>query len=254
MWTAVLYIGLVMATDPIRIGLALVLVTRRRPMLNLFAFWLGGVVSGVFLATAVLVLGRDVALPVIRAGVSMLSEVRSSIVILAGGRLQITLGVLALLSVLVISARQRAREKTPVGVGVPVGGVSGAALQPERPGLIARMGARTQNMLTCGGFVWPAFVVGLATSAPPIESVTALTIIMASGANIGAQFSAFLVFILLVLTVIEIPLVGYLAMPQKTEAVMLQLKNWMQAYGRKLTQYTLGVMGVIGVVQGVVAL
>ncbi len=78
------------------------------------------------------------------------------------------------------------------------------------------MGARCHTMLTCNRSVWPAFVVGLASSAPPIETVTALTIIMASEATIGAQVSAFLVFIVLVLTVIEIPLVGYLAMPQKT--------------------------------------
>ena len=59
MWAAVLYIGLVMATDPIRLGLALVLVTRRRPVLNLFAFWLGGMLAGILVATAVLVLARD---------------------------------------------------------------------------------------------------------------------------------------------------------------------------------------------------
>jgi uncharacterized membrane protein len=258
MWTTVVSIGLIMATDPIRLGLALVLVTRRRPMLNLFAFWLGGLVAGVFIATAVLVLARDIALPVIKAGVSAITQVRSNVAILAGGRLQITMGVIILLSVLVLSARRRARERTPVGVGAGEAS-GGVTLEPRPPSLIARMGARCHSILLNQdvakyGLVLPAFVVGLASSAPPIESLAALTIIMASGATIGTQFSAFLVFILLVLTVIEIPLVGYLAMPQKTQALMTQLQEWLRVYGWKFTQGMFVFMGSWALFQGVTSL
>lgn len=256
MWNAVVYIGLVMATDPIRLGLALVLVTRRRPVQNLFAFWLGGVVSGVILAAAVLVFARDIALPAVRAGVSALTTLRANVLILSGGRLQITMGVIALLAVLVLSARRRAREKTLVAVGA--GDSSGVAVQPGPTSLIARMGAFAHTMLNQDvaryGSLVPAFVVGLASSAPPIETVTALTIIMASKDTVGMQFSAFLVFILLVLTVIELPLIGYLLMPQKTQAVMTRVQDWMHAYGRKLTQYMVGIMGVVSIVQGVASL
>jgi hypothetical protein len=256
MWTTVMSMGLIMATDPIRLGLALVLVTRRRPILNLFAFWLGGMVAGILVATAVLVLARDIALPVIKAGVSAITEVRSNVVILTGGRLQITLGVIVLLSIVVLSARRRARERTPAGIGV--GEASGVALQPRPPSLIARMGACAHGMLTADvakyGVFLPPFVVGLASSAPPIETVAALTIIMASGASIGAQFSAFLLFIVLVLTVIEIPLVGYLAMPQKTEALMMQLQDWLRVRSWKLTQGLCVFMGSLAVFQGVTSL
>jgi len=62
------------------------------------------------------------------------------------------------------------------------------------------------------------------------------------------------VFILLVLTVIEIPLVGYLAIPQKTHALMMRLQDWLWAYGRKLTQGMLVVMGLVGVVHGIASL
>ncbi|BBX73785.1 hypothetical protein MSHI_16910 [Mycobacterium shinjukuense] len=248
MWAAVLYIGLVMATDPIRFGLALVLVTRRRPMLNLLAFWLGGLVAGIALAVAVLVVMRDVALTAIQAAASAITEVRSSVVILTGGRLQITVGVIVLMVAANLVARQRTRARVPI----PVGGAGGLAPQPDRPGPIARMGAVTKNMLT--GALWPAFVAGLASSAPPIESVTALTIIMASGAAIGTQVSAFLVFILLVLTVIEIPLVTYLVIPQQTEAAMLRLDNWLRTHRRRITLTMLVVTGAILLVQGVAAL
>jgi len=256
MWTTVIFIGLIMATDPIRLGLVLVLVTRRRPMLNLLAFWMGGMAAGVFLATAVLVVARGVALPVIRAGVSAIMEVRNSVAILAGGRLQITFGVIMLLSLVVLSARRRARERTPAGVGVGEG--SGVALQPRPTGLIARLGAGAHRMLNLDvakyGVLLPAFVVGLASSAPPIETVAAFTIIMASGATLGTQFSAFLVFILLVLTVIEIPLIGYLAMPQKAHVLMMRLQDWLRVYGWKLTQGIFISMGSWSVLQGVTSL
>jgi len=247
-----MYTGLVMATDPIRLGLALVLVTRRRPMLNLLAFWLGGMVAGIALATAVLIVARDISLAAIHTLISVLTQARSAVAILEGGGLQITMGVIALMIAANMVLRDRARARVPVGVG----GVAdpGLELPTARPGLIARMGARTHDMLTSNGFVWPAFVVGLTSSAPPIESVTALTVITASGATLGVQFSAFIVFILLVLTVIEVPLLGYIAAPQKTEAMMLGLQNWLRVHGRKATEAMLVVMGGWSVIQGVASL
>jgi hypothetical protein len=257
MWTTVVSLGLIMATDPIRLGLALLLVTRGRPMVNLLAFWVGGLVAGVFLATAVLVLARDIALPAIQAMVSMITTVRSNVVILSGGRLQITMGVVMLFSAIIVSARRRARERAMADV--TVGAPSAVALEPRRPGLIARMGARAHSMLNEDatakyGFALPAFVVGLASSAPPIESVAALTIIMASDAAIATQFSAFLVFILLVLTVIEIPLLGYLAVPHKTHAAMTRLQEWLRVHGQKATQVLFIVMGSWALFQGVTSL
>jgi hypothetical protein len=250
MWSSVLYIGLVMATDPIRLGFVLVLVTRRRPMANLLAFWLGGMVAGGVLATAVLVVARDITLAAIHTAIAAFTQVRSALAILEGGRLHITFGVIVLMIAANMVARGRARARVPVGVGSG----PGPELPGARPGLIARMGARTQNILTSGGFVWPAFVVGLTSSAPPIESVAALTIIMASGATLGVQFSAFIVFILLVLTVIEIPLLGYVAAPEKTEAMMLRLQHWLRVYGRKITLAMVLVMGTGNVIEGIASL
>ena len=36
-----------MAIDPARLGLAVVMLSRRRPMRNLFAFWVGGMLAGI---------------------------------------------------------------------------------------------------------------------------------------------------------------------------------------------------------------
>ena len=211
-------------------------------MLNLLAFWLGGMLAGISVAMAVLILLRDTALVVIQNVVSTIENVRSTVPIFTGGRLQITLGVLALLYLVVLRARERSR------VGIP-GGASALALQPRTPTAFSRLAARAQDMLECD-FVWPAFVAGLVSSVPPVGGLVVLPVIMASGAAIGTQFSAFVVFTAMVLAVIEIPLVAYLAMPKKTQAVTLLLHDWIRAHRQRIFETMLAVTGVVLVVKG----
>ncbi|KAA1251981.1 GAP family protein [Mycobacterium simiae] len=258
MWNTVIFIGLVMATDPIRLGLALVCVTRRRPLLNLFAFWLGGMVAAFGLAFVVLVVLRDIALVAINGSLAAINEARSAVVILEGPRLQVVLGLIALGGAIHMAARQRAGARVLAGVGggdAP-GGV--AALEPVQHGRIAsmiyRLGEVSQNMLTRPGFVWPAFVVGLTSSAPPVETVTAMTVIMGSGAALGTQVSAFVVFILLVLTVIEVPLVALLVKPRQTEALLHRLNAWLTTYHRQIILTMLLITGVTFLYQGITRL
>ena len=252
MWTMVLFIGFGMAIDPVRLGMAVVLLSRRRPMVNLLAFWVGGMATAVAVGIAVLALLRDVALVAIRHANSLINDVRSEVTVLAGGRLQITIGVIMLL----LAARMVARERARIGRPVPVevgGGGSALALEERPPSPFARLGARTQEMLNCD-VVWPALVVGAGASFPPFEGVVILTIIMASRAELTTQLTAFIVFTILVLAVIEIPLVAYLAMPQRTEAVMLQVQNWVQGHRRQISLAILVGVGVIFVIQGVTKL
>jgi hypothetical protein len=243
MWATVLFLGFGLSIDPLRLGLVVVLVSRRRPMPNLFAFWVGGMVAGVGLGMAVLLLFREIALTAIDSAASTISDVRSSVVIFTGGRLQITLGVLMLLVVAHLVARQRARAR------MRVGDASVLAQEPRPPSIWARLANRNRDMLQ-SGFVWPAFLVGLGSATPPLECVMVLTVIMASGAAATTQLSAFVVFTLLVLSGIEIPLVTYLAMPQKTEAAMLRLNNWLCVNRRLILQTTLAATGVVLVVKG----
>ena len=243
MWGTVLFMGFGLAMDPLRLGSVAVLLSRRRPMPNLLAFWLGGMVAGVGLGMAVLMLLRDIALTAIQNVVSTISDVRSKVVILAGGHLQMTLGVLMLLALVGLVARQRARVRTGSS------DASAVMVQQRPPNIFARLAALNQDMLK-RGFVWPAFLVGLGSATPPIECVLVLTVIMASRAAIGTQVGAFVVFTLLVLVVIEIPLVTYLAMPRKTEAMMLRLSNWLRAHSRRIFEIFLAVGGVALLVKG----
>jgi len=65
MWTAVVFIGFGMALDPLRLGLIAVLLSQRRPVQNLAAFWLGGMFAGIAFGLVVLVLFREAALATI---------------------------------------------------------------------------------------------------------------------------------------------------------------------------------------------
>ena len=152
--------------------------------------------------------------------------------------------MLALLFAVGLLTRQRAL------VPIRDGDASALALQPGTPTAFWRLSCRAQGMLECG-FIWAAFVVGLGQASPPIDTLLALTVIMASGAAIATQVSAFLAFTALVLAVIEIPLVAYLLAPQKTQAVMLQLQNWMRIRRRQIFVTMLAVGGVVLVVKGI---
>lgn len=244
MWATVLFFGFGLSIDPLRLALVAVLVSRRRPMPNLFAFWLGGMVAGVGLGIAVLLLFHEVALTAIRHAASAIGEVRTSVIIFTGGRLHITLGVIMLLVAMRLVARQREQAR------VRVGGPSALTLETRPPSVWARLAARNQEMLQ-GGMLWPAFLVGLGSATPPFECVVVLTVIMASGAAATTQLSAFVVFTLLVLIGIEFPLVTYLVMPEKTEAAMLRLNNWLTVYRQRILQVSLAASGVVLVFKGI---
>lgn len=244
MWGVVLVLALCAAADPLRLGITVVLISRPRPLLNLLAFWLGGMTSGIGVAMAVLIVLRDSALVVIHNVESTVENVRSTVAIFTGGRLQITLGVLALLFAVGLRARERAL------VRIRVGDASALALQPGTPTAFSRLPARAQGMLECG-FIWAAFVIGLGQATPPVDTLLVLTVIMASGAAIGTQVSAFVAFTVLVLAVIEIPLVSYLATPEKTQAAMLQVQNWIRTRRRRIFETMFAVAGVVLVVKGI---
>ena len=66
MSSAVLVLSLLVALDPVRIGITALLISRPRPMLNLFVFWLGGMAAGIATALVVLLFLRDFAISLMR--------------------------------------------------------------------------------------------------------------------------------------------------------------------------------------------
>src|ERR1700752_2732135 len=98
MWSAVLVLSLIAAIDPVRIGIVALLISRPRPMVNLLAFWLGGMAAGIAAALVLVVFLRGFMLSVIRV---LLSAFNGS----AAGHVQVAVGVLAVLIAGRIAAR-----------------------------------------------------------------------------------------------------------------------------------------------------
>jgi hypothetical protein len=252
MWGTVLFFALIAAVDPQRIGIAAILAGLRRPMHNLFAFWLGLMTAGLALALVGMFLLRDFLVPFTRF---LKSAAKSPVV----PPVQITFGVLALLIAVAIVVRSSARRAAPAPVPVPVGGPSGLEGDPsglevvsKRPNVFA-LRRTSWSALLDSGSVKLAFVVGLITSSPPLEFWGAVLAIVASGAAASTQVSAYLMYMLVGYSIAEIPLVSYLVSPAKTQVVVMRLQGWLRAHQRQIFIFILSMVGVLMVGGGVSA-
>jgi hypothetical protein len=241
MWGMVLLMAFGAALDPVRLGIAILLISRPQPVLTLLAYWLGGMTTGVIAALGLLLLLRDAAAPLSQ---HVASVAVSGIV----APLQIAGGVLTLVIGARIAVGVKARQRAPVPT--PAGDVPALELELSTPTAFSRVSGRVRDALE-GGSLRVAFVVGLGSAAPPIETLIVFTAILASGAAIGVQFTAAILFTVVTLAVIEIPLLIYLVRPAKTQTVMMQLQNWIRARRSQIIAVFLIVAGVALVATGI---
>jgi Sap, sulfolipid-1-addressing protein len=230
MWGTVLAIALVAGADPVRIGIAVMLFSRPRPVLHLVALWLGGMAVGVVLGLAVLFGLHDVALGVMH-------RVELATTSSTAGHIQIAMGVLALVVAAAIvvgfSVRQRARVAVPTD-------------DPSRragPTAFSRLSTRAVDALQAGP-PWITFLVGVGISTD-FRYLGALTAILASGAALGTQVGAAAVYTVVALAFAEIPLATQLAAPARTRAVMSQVHDWVKARRRAVLGIIVAVLGVL---------
>jgi Sap, sulfolipid-1-addressing protein len=237
----VLVLALMMATDPVRLGVTLLLISRPRPILNLLAYWLGAMLVGVTAAVVVLTMMRDFA-PTLLQNLSSLAAtpvVRHA---------QIAFGLLALVLAPMITAGLPARQRLRVPVSVS-GDPSALLLQPSAPTAISQLLGRARGVLA-GESLWVALAAGIGTGPAPLEYLVALTAILAMGGAIGTQISAAVVFNVVMLAVCELTLVSYLATPTRTLAIIDQLNSWVRTHRRRILSLMVGVAGVCLVVTG----
>ncbi len=235
MYTAVLMLALVAAVDPVRIGIVAFLISRPRPMLNLFVFWLAGIAAGTAAALLLLLVLRDIMLSVMRAVVSALS---SSVV----APIQITIGVIAVL----IAVRLLARERAPARAtgGQPSIMVLERGTRTGSRRLSIRRKYRDKSLVL-------ACVAGVAWATPPVEYLAAIIAILASRAAAAAQVSAALMFTAVAFTVAEVPLMSYLVMPAKTLTLVLRLQDWIAARRQAILAVVVGAAGVLLLIAGI---
>lgn len=238
MWGMVLAIALIAAFDPMRLGIAFVLISQPRPMRSLLAYWLGAMVSAIATAVVLLTVLRHLA-PVLATHVAALTTSSTA------GYIQIAMGLIALPLAALVATGVFPRQRSLEMAGAP----SALPERPPTPAAVARLSSFAENGRDDRAY-WLAFVAGTVTATPPIEYLVVIVAILGSGAAIGIQFGAALIFIVVALAAIEIPLLSCLAMPARSQALMLQLHDWVRARTRPIFAVLFAVGGLLLIAAG----
>jgi hypothetical protein len=90
---------------------------------------------------------------------------------------------------------------------------------------------------------WITFLVGVGITTD-FRYLTALTVILASGAALGTQLGAAAAYTLVGLAFAEVPLVCHFAAPARTRAAMSRVHDWVQARRRALLGVIVAALGV----------
>lgn len=242
------------ALNPMRLGLALLMVSRPRPGPNLFAYWIG----------CLTVCVPELLIPLVLLHyTSMLGSFTRSpdstgaSPVLA--RIQIGLGVLALTVAAVIVTRfAMQRRADPTGGGAPDAATSIAlprllskaqAVSAEERSVFRRLLARTHAAWQSGS-LWVAWLIGI-VSVPVDGILIIVAIIVASRAALGTQVSASIAFILLMYVIVESILIALVATPARAQAALRILHDWVRAHSRQIMVTLLGVVGVSQLAAGI---
>jgi Sap-like sulfolipid-1-addressing protein len=265
MWSSVVVLALLAALNPVRLGLALLVISRPRPVKNLLAFWVGCLIASIAILLVPLI-ALHVA-PMFRPLVQNLASpatVASSTV----RHIQIGMGLFALslaaLTTVRFMARQRAHlptisgnattkvldSNTPTAIKRLLGGPQDPQDEPpEGKSAIRRLPGRARNAWA-NGSLWVALMIGLGSGPTPDGVLYVLAIIVPSGAAFGTQVSAAIAFAVGMLAIVEIMLVCYLATPAKTHAAVQRLHDWVLAHRQQVLVAVCTVAGISLVAQG----
>ena len=214
MWITLLVMAVAVSFEPFRIGMTVLMLNRPRPLVQLLVFLCGGFAMGVTVGLVVLF--------VVRSAVSPAQFTLP--------RVQVVIGVLALLIAAVLAVRP-ARPRT----------------DGDRLSVWARR-------LADGRSLWVAAIAGLGIALPSIDYLAALAVIAASGAEAATQIGALLTFNAVAFAFVEIPLLGYLVAPVRTQAAMASLHDWLRSRRRRDVAALLAAVGCVLVVVGVLGL
>jgi hypothetical protein len=211
MWITLLVMAVAVSFEPFRIGMTVLMLNRPRPLLQLLMFLCGGFAMGVTVGLVVLF--------VVRSAVSPAQFTLP--------RVQVVIGVLALLTAAIIVVR------------------------PTRPRPDGDRFAAWGRRLADGRSPWVAAVAGLGIALPSVDYLAALAVIAAFGAQPATQIGALLTFNAVAFAFVEIPLLAYLVAPVRTQASMRSLHDWLRSRRRRDVGALLAAVGGVLVVVGI---
>jgi hypothetical protein len=236
-WGSLLALLLITALNPVRLAITLLVISRPRPVQNLLAYAAGcltGCIPGVVVPLTLLHVTPMFG--TFADGLATSSTVR---------HIRIGLGVLALSIAAALTLHSLARQldpKTPPAISrllgrTPDGVIEGKSVFRK---LLRRIQAAWEN-----GSLWVAFLIGMFFGGvEPDVGLFLLAIIVASGATIGTQITAAIMFVVGVLAIVEVTLIGYLVAPEKTQEKVQLLHNWALTHRRKILTIMCAVAGV----------
>jgi hypothetical protein len=210
MWITLLVMAVAVSLEPFRIGMSVLMLNRPRPLLQLSAFLCGGFLMGLTVGAAVL----------------FLLESRAESAHFTLPRVQIAIGVLALLAATVLAVT-KGRPRTP-------------------PAWLSR--------LLDGQSLWVAGAAGLGIALPSVDYLAALAVIGTADISSTTRLAALLVFNVVAFALIEIPLLAYLVAPDRTRARLEALNDWVRARGRRGVAVLVAVVGTVLLVAGLAGL
>lgn len=208
MWIPILVMALAVSLEPFRIGLTVLMLTRPKPILQLFAFLGGAFTMGITVGLVVIF--------VLRRRLSASAHLTLPTVQMLIGGLAVL--VAALLAARVAVSRCRRRRPNPVDV-------------VERETRAQRLQARLRELLA-GRQLWVAAVAGLGVALPSVDYLAALAVILASGAAATKQIGALLLYNVVALALVEISLLAYALAPDTTRRSLAALNTWVAARRR----------------------
>jgi hypothetical protein len=257
MWSSVAVLALPIALDPVRLGVNLLLISRPRPAQNLLVYWIG-CVSASFLLLLVPLLVLHFT-PVFSSFVRDLADPQtatsSTVRNVEIGVGALVLAIAALMAVRYVMRRAKARDPS----------ASGADPDPSSP--IALLLTRGRDAPADGGSVvqrllgrahrawesgalWVALVIGFWAGPNPSLVVFSLATILASGAALGTQLAAAVLFVVVSLAVVEVVLVCNLLAPSTTHVALRRVHDWVGGYRQPILVAILALVGLAFVAQG----
>jgi hypothetical protein len=221
MLITILAMAVAVSLEPFRISMSVLMLNRPRPMLQLLACLCGAFGMGMSVGLVVLFVLRR----------RLLGSTYFTL-----PRVQIVIGVLAVLVAVVLAAKVFVgRFNRPHPADSSVGG---SATRETSRGELA---TRAQRLLN-GRSLWVAGMAGLGIALPSVDYLAALAVILASDAVALEQVGALLMFNVVAFALVEIPLLAYLLAPQITLASMAALHEWIRS--RRLAQVATLLAGV----------
>lgn len=258
MWGPLLIGALFTALNPVRLAVVALVISRPRPLANLFAYWVGALVFGIpFMLVPLFVLNATPAIESFTHGLATSSVIK---------HVQVVLGLVALSLAALMLARSRSRQMAAVSESSDDGSAVAVAAAPPVP--LSRFLTHDPEPSTANrsplrrlltqarrswedGSLWVAGLLGGLTGGPSLDGIIIGTaLIVTSGASTATQLSAAIVFVFAMLALIEVVLMCAAVMPTKTAEVLEVVHDWVQKRRRRIVIVLSAAIGIALIAQG----